>query len=154
MSFLTKPTTLKLEFIWLVKFNPQAHSILAQDSLDSPHYLGHNFWLAGLIAAKLDSRETRYPKLSNKSKIIKFGSVFWEISFLEVGLAAGVNAFNSWNMHTCIFTPKDDCCIPLCSSYIPLFSQGWDMSFQVGTWLPKLMGSFHSSIIKLDTWFT
>jgi len=43
MSFLTRPTTLKLEFIWLVKFSPQAHGILAQDSLDSLHYLGHNF---------------------------------------------------------------------------------------------------------------
>jgi len=33
---------LKSDFIWLVKFSPQAHGILAQDNLDSLHYLGHN----------------------------------------------------------------------------------------------------------------
>ena len=154
MSFLTRPTTLKLEFIWLVKFSPQAQGILAQDSLDSLNYLCHNFRSASLIVIKLDSPETRHPILSNKPKIIEFGSVFREICLLKVGLAVGVNAFNSRNMHTCIFTPKVGCCILLCSSYIPPFSQGWDVSFQVGTWLPKLMGSFHSSIIKLDTWFT
>ena len=154
MSFLTRPTTLKLEFVWLVKFNPRAHSILAQDSLDSLYYLGHNFWLAGPIAAKLDSLETRHPELSNKPKIIKFGLVLREICLLEVGLAADVNAFNSQNMHACIFTPKAGCCIPLCSSYVLPFFQGWDVSVQVGKWLPKLMVLFHSSIIKLDTWFT
>jgi len=116
---------LKLEFIWLVKFSPQAHGILAEDSLDSFYYLGYNFWSAGPITIKLDSLETIHPNISNKLKIIEFGSVFKGIYLLEVGLVAGVNAFNSRNMHTCIYTPKAGCCIPLCSSYVPPFSLGW-----------------------------
>ena len=124
MSFLTRPTTLKLEFIWLVKFSPQAHGILVQDSLDSLQYLGHNFWSAGPIAVKLDSLETRHPTFSNKPKIIEFGSVFRQMSLLEVGLAADVNAFiTKCVKHVFSFPFRLCCLVPLPKPCIPSSSK-------------------------------
>jgi len=152
MGFPTRPTMLKLEFIWLVKFSPQAYGILTQDSLDSLHYLGYNFWSDGPIVVKCDSLETRHPNLSNKPKIIEFGSLFREICLLEVGFAANVNAFiTKCVKHVFSFPFRLCCLVPLRKPCIPSSSKAKKCE-NYGCMNPlRLLHSFHIKGFKRHT---
>ena len=45
--------------------------------------------------------DTRHPKVSNESIIIEFGAVTRELWLFEVGVVAGVNAFNAERVKVC-----------------------------------------------------
>ena len=79
----------------LGQVEPTKSDIKMQASLDSLHYLAHNFLTGDPTAMKPHSLETTHPKLSNESIIIEFGSKTRELCLFEVGVAADVNAFNA-----------------------------------------------------------
>ena len=101
-----------------MKLSPQNRISKCRPVLDSLHPLAHHFWTDDPNGMKPHPLYTRHPKVSNESTIIEFGVVTRELWLFEVGVVAGVNAFNAKRVRCVNACDYGSCCLCLLIKHI------------------------------------